>query len=193
VKALALVLVLTGLLLVTACGGGDGADSRAKELYGTYRSTEDRRDAAEKRLRDAFSDIAAAAEQQSRADVLAAADRGRSAAQEIDELLAVELEAADDLSAFKAVAASAHRLRTGLATSRRGLALFVQQLEIALEDPFLDLAVNAGRVEDLARRAATLSTDGELLVRRADRATALALGIEPRVDAVLDATTTSSS
>jgi hypothetical protein len=189
VKVLALVLV--GALALAACGGDD-ADSPAKKLYGTYRSTEDRRNAAEQRLREAFSDLAAAAERQSRGDALAAAERGRSAATEIDAFLTAEIEAAEGLEDFDFLSQSARDLRRGLDTSRRGLALFVQQLEIALEDPFLAVAANAARVDELAGKAASLSTDGELLVRRADRAIAVALGIEPRLDPVLDAPTTTA-
>ena len=185
-----LAFVLVGALVLAACGGGDEGDSRAEKLYHTYRSTEDRRDAAEKRLRDAFSDIAAAAERESRADVVAAAERGRSAAAEIDRLLAVEIGAAEGLEGFASLAESARRLRMGLDTTRRGLALFVRQLEIAVDDPLLAAAANAARVQDLAHDAVSLSTDGELLVRRADRAIALALGLEPRLDPVLDAPTT---
>ncbi len=56
------------------------------------------------------------------------------------------------------------------------------QLEIGALDPFLDDEANADEVSRLARRAADLSSEGEVGIRRADRAIALALGLEPRFD-----------
>lgn len=186
---------LFGVLAVSlaACGGSGSADragagtAASKELYQAYRTTEDERTDAESRLRRAFSDIAGAAERRDRVSTLAAVERGRSAARDIDRLLERELEAARGLGAFEAVQEGAGRLEAGLDQTRRGLALFVRQLEIAALDPFLDSEENALQVNRLAREAANLSVEGEFAIRRADRAIALALGIEPRLDPLLDA------
>jgi hypothetical protein len=178
-------------LVVAACGGGDDG-TRAEALYHDYRAAEDTRDEAEGLLRRAFSDIALAAERRSRDGVAVAAEDGRAAAEEIRRLLGVEIEAARDLEGIERVEVQAGNLRRGLEWTRDGLGLLERQLEIALDDPFLELEANAREVNDLAVRAAGLSRRGELAVRRADRALAIALRLEPRPDILLDrpATTT---
>ena len=180
---------------LSGCGGSGGAADppEGRELYGAYRAAEDRRDDAEGRLRVAFADIAAAAEQGDREGVLAAAERGRDAAADTQELLEEELDAARRLQEIDALERDARRLESGLETTAAGLALFVQELEIAARDPFLEEEENRREVRRLARRGGQLSADGESDVRRADRALAEALGIEPRPDRDLDAPTTTQS
>jgi len=183
-RPLSKLLVL--LLAVAALTGCGGSETSARDLYGTYRSTEDERDGVEARLRRSFSDIALAAGRRDRGATLAAAARGRAAAGEIERLLVVEIAAAHDLGEFEDLQVDAERLERGLGKSRSAVRLLLVQLEIAARDPFLEQAGNAEEVRDLARRATRLSVDGELAIRRADRALAQTLGIEPRVDVLLD-------
>jgi hypothetical protein len=186
-KLLAAALLLAAL---AGCGGGESAE----DLYGTYRSTEDERNQAEQVLRRSFSDIALAAERRDGEGVREAAERGREAAEEIEGLLEREIAAAQDLGDFSGLGGAAGRLERGLERSLEGVRLFLTQLEIADEDPFLENGENAAEVGGLAQEAARLSSEGELAVRRADRALAEALGIEPRPDILLDrpGTTTGS-
>jgi hypothetical protein len=184
IAALAALVALAAALL-TACGGTDH-DSHARSLYNAYRAAEDSRTDAEEELRVAFSDISTAAQAEDRAAVLAAARRGQQAAADIDRLLAVELEAARGLTGIEKVATDAKRLTQGLEQSRDSLALVAKELEIALDDPFL--AHQAKEVHDLAKESTDLAVKGELAVRRADRAIALALGLEPRLDQLFTTT-----
>jgi hypothetical protein len=178
-------LVALAAALVTACGG-TGQDSHARSLYHADRAAEDSRTDAEEELRAAFSDISTAAQAEDRAAVLAAARRGQKAAADIDSLLATELEAARGLAAIEKVSADAKRLTEGLQQSRDSLALVMKELEIALDDPFL--AHRAKEVNDLAKESTDVAVKGELAVRRADRALALALGLEPRLDQLFTTT-----
>jgi hypothetical protein len=175
-----LLVALLALLLVASACGGDGGSAQGEDLYNAYRSAEDQRDQAESTLRQAFSDIGAAAGKEDRAGVIAAAKRGQTAAAQIDDLLATELEAARGLAEIDELAADGKRLAAGLQQTRDSLALVLRELEIALEDPLL--ATNADKVNDLAKRSLDLAVQGELAVRRADRALAVALGLEPRFD-----------
>ena len=59
-------------------------------------------------------------------------------------------------------------------------------LNVALEDPFLEKDGNQEKVGNLALEGTKLAVQGELAVREADRNIALALGLEPRNDEVLD-------
>jgi hypothetical protein len=137
-------------------------------------------------LRKAFSDLDAAADRGDRRAAIAAIDHGRKAATEIDVLLADEIEAAIALRGFGDIAPEARRLETALRTSRSGLRLFLRALVIGKRDPFVDAAENRADVNRLAREAATVSADGEFARRRADRALALAVGIEPTFDVLFD-------
>lgn len=180
-------LLLTALLVLAvaplaACGGS----SSAEELYGDYRSAEDERESAESRLREAFGDIALAAESRDRAGVLAAVEQAQAAVDEIDSLLEDELGAAGALAETADLAVSANRLGRGLRDTQEGLRLIVQELEIAGADPFLDSADNAQEISRLAQQATEFTVRGEGAIRRADRALALALGLEPRIDRSLD-------
>jgi hypothetical protein len=191
-KALRLTIPLLSVILAlvgAGCGTGDG-NERARDLYGAYRSAEDQRDGAEARLRRAFGDIAAAAEIRDRDSSLAAVERGRAAVADIDRLLGRELEAALGLEAFEDVSREATRLGQGIRTTRASLRLFSRELDIAALDPFLGDKANVDEIRRLARRAANLAVTGELEIRRAERAIAVALGLEPRVDRGLDAETT---
>jgi len=140
VRAFALVVAIVAL--VSACGDG-GGDPHAEHLYNAYRTAEDQRTEAESRLRQAFSDISLAASQEDRAGVLAAANRGRDAAAEIDRLFSAELEAANGLSRIETVAAEGKRLAKGIELTRHGLDLEAKELDIALKDPFLATRADA--------------------------------------------------
>jgi hypothetical protein len=187
-KILAVSALLTlALALATAACGGSDHESHAQSLYRAYRAAEDMRDEAEGRLRQAFADISTAAHKEDSDAVLAAAERGQEAAAETDRLLSAELEAANGLAEIDLTAAQAKRLADGLEASRQSLALVVKELEIAVDDPIL--AERADEVNDLAKRSADLAVEGELAIRRADRALALALGLEPRLDQMFTTTT----
>jgi hypothetical protein len=177
-----LVVLALVLGVAVACGGGEG-DTHAQHLYNAYRTAEDQRNQAESDLRQAFTDISLAASKEDRAGVLAAARRGKDAVAEIDRLLAAELEAANGLAAIDSVASTGKQLAQGLEQTKRGLALEAQELDIALADPFL--AERAEEVQRLARRSTEIAVQGELDIRRADRALAIALGIEPRPDQIV--------
>jgi hypothetical protein len=183
---LAVALVPAGLV-ASACGGS-GHEEHARSLYNAYRSAEDSRTDAEEELRLAFADISAAAQKLDREEVLAAAKRGQDAVEKIDDLITAELEAADGLAEIESVAAQAQKLSEGLQLSRNSLALVAKELEIALDDPFLD--TRKKEVDDLAKESADLAVKGELAIRRADRELALALGLEPRIDQAITGTTT---
>jgi hypothetical protein len=184
IAALGALLALM-MLLGTACGGSDH-ESSAEAHYRAYRAAEDRRDEAEARLRRAFAGISAAAQREDRAGVLGAAKRGQQAADDIDALLGAELEAARGLGASAKVGADGQRLAHGLQLTRDSLALVAKELDIALDDPFL--AHRAKEVHDLAKEATDLAVKGELAVRRADQAIAIALGVQPRPDQLFTTT-----
>jgi hypothetical protein len=193
VKAnLAVLLALTAIaagLLASACGSS-GHEEHARSLYNAYRAAEDSRTDAEEELRLAFADISSAAQKLDREGVLAAAKRGQDAVQKIDDLIAAELEAAAGLAEIESTAAHAKKLSEGLELSRQSLALVAKELEIALDDPFLD--TRKQEVDDLAKQSTDLAVKGELAIRRADRELALALGLEPRLDQALTTPTTTT-
>jgi hypothetical protein len=176
-------------LAIAGCGGGgdrDAARDRALDDYRTYRAAEDARTAEEKRLREAVSTIAASANERDRAGVIAAATGGQETAVEIHRLLDVELEAAAGLAAFGPTTANGEGLVAGLRMTRRGLEAVERELEIAQADPFLDDDRNSAEISRLSRQVVILSRAGEFAIRRADRAIALELGLDPRPDAMLD-------
>ena len=174
----ALVLLLAGV--AAACGGASGHEEHARSLYNAYRSAEDARTDAEEELRQAFGDISSAAQKLDQAGVIAAAERGQDAVQKIDDLIAAELEAADGLAEIESTAPHAKQLSDGLQLSRDSLELVAKELDIAIDDPFLD--TRKKELDKLAKQSADLAVKGELAVRRADRALALALGLQPRPD-----------
>ena len=173
----ALAVLLAGG--ASACGSSDH-EEHARSLYNAYRAAEDARTVAEEDLRQAFADISSAASKLDRAGVVAAAQRGQQAVQKIDDLIAAELEAADGLAEIESTSAHAKRLSEGLQLSRDSLALVSRELDIAIDDPFLETTKK--ELDRLAKQSADLAVQGELEVRRADRALALALGLEPRLD-----------
>lgn len=181
------VLALLAVGVVASACGGSSHEDHARSLYNAYRTAEDARTNAEEELRLAFRDISTAAQNRDRAAVVAAAQRGQDAVKEIDRLITAEAEAAQGLQEIASVSAPAKRLADGLTLSRQSLALVAKELEIALDDPFLE---NRKReVDDLAKESTDLVVRGELAIRRADRALALALGLEPRPDRALATTT----
>jgi hypothetical protein len=184
--ALAALATLACGLLATACGSTDH-EAHARSLYNAYRTAEDSRTDAEEELRVAFRDISTAAQAQDREAVLAAAQRGQDAVEEIDDLIAAELEAAQGLAEIDSVSGHAKQLTGGLQVSRSSLALVAKELEIALDDPFLETRKN--ELEDVAKESADLAVKGELAIRRADHALAIALGLEPRPDQMFTTTT----
>jgi hypothetical protein len=183
---LAALAVLLAGLSAGACGSS-GHEEHARSLYNAYRTAEDERTNAEEDLRLAFADISSAAQKLDREEVIAAARRGQDAVAKIDDLLIAELEAAEGLAEIESTAPHAKQLSQGLELSRDSLELVTKELEIALDDPFLDTRKN--ELDDLANRSAELAVKGELEIRRADRGLALALGLEPRLDQMFTTTT----
>ena len=172
--------------LASGCGGDDTERDRARADYRAYRAAEDARTDVEHDLRRAVSSIGAAASERDRDGVIAAATRGQAAADEIHRLLARELDAAAELTSFEPTSGAGMRLAAGLQTTRRGLEAVESELAIAHEDPFLDNEQNVAEIRRLARQVVILSRDGELAIRRADRAIALELGLDPRPDSMLE-------
>jgi hypothetical protein len=179
---------LAALALVLAVGGcgGNGDDEPGRELYREYRAAEDDRHEHETALTQAFRDLAVATERKDRAAALAAVASGEEAADAIEAVLARELQTAGTMRERKELSSEARRLERGLEKSREALGLIRKQLAIAQRDPFLERRGNAREVRSLAGRSADLSIEGELLVRRADRALARAVGVEPRSDPFLE-------
>jgi hypothetical protein len=186
IAALGALVVLAYGLLAAACGSTDH-EAHARSLYNAYRTAEDSRTDAEEELRLAFRDIANAAQAQDRDAVLEAAQRGQDAVDQINDLITAELEAAQGLQEIDSVSAHAKQLSDGLLLSRSSLALVGEELAIALDDPFLE--TRKKEIDDLATESADLAVKGELAIRRADRALALALGLKPRLDQMFTTTT----
>ena len=185
IAALGALVVLACGLLAAACGSTDH-EAHARSLYNAYRTAEDARTDAEEELRLAFRDISNAAQAQDRDAVLEAAQRGQDAVEQIDDLVAAELEAAQGLSEIDSVSAHGKQLSEGLRLTRSGLALIARELTIALDDPLLE--TRKKEIDDLATESADLAGKGELAIRRADRALALALGLKPRLDQMFTTT-----
>jgi hypothetical protein len=180
---LAVVLVAA---LASGCGDDDAERDQARADYRAYRVAEDARTDAEHDLRRAVSAIGAAASERDREGVIAAATRGQAAADEIHRLLERELEAAAGLASFEPISGAGRRLAAGLHTTRRGLEAVESELAIAHKDPFLDDEQNVAEIRRLARQVVILSRDGELAIRRGDRAIAIELGLDPRPDSMLE-------
>jgi hypothetical protein len=94
--------------------------------------------------------------------------------------------AAQGLEEIDSVSAHAKQLSDGLRLTSSGLALIAKELTIALDDPFLE--TRKKEIDDLATESADLAGKGELAIRRADRALALALGLKPRLDQMFTTT-----
>ena len=183
---LAIVALAIGLS-ATACSKSE-SPSHARSLYNAYRVAEDERTNAEEELRLAFTDISEAAQSQDREAVLAAAMRGQKAVAKIDALLSAELEAAHGLAGIDSVATPAKQLTDGLEETRNSLALVGQELQIAIDDPFLE--TRRKEVNELAKQSTDMAVKAELAIRRADHAIATALGVEPRPDSLFTGTAT---
>ena len=183
---LAIVALAIGLS-ATACSKSE-SPSHARSLYNAYRAAEDARTDAEEELRLAFTGISEAAQNHDREAVLAAAMRGQKAVAKIDALLTAELEAAHGLAGIDSVAAPAKQLSAGLGQTRNSLALVGEELQIALDDPFLE--TRRKEVNELAKQSTDMAVKAELAIRRADHAIATALGVETRPDSLFTGTAT---
>jgi hypothetical protein len=185
-----IAVLLLAALAVLAVAAACATDPAGTGDYQTYRQLEDARNTAENDLRQAFADINDAAVAKDRDGVSAAANDGLEAVDAIDAALVAEIDAARELQQVEKLAAEARKMEQGLLDSRSSLDYFRQQLQIALEDPFLETKGNVEKVGELAKTGADLAVKGELAVRKADREIAEALGLEPRRDQVLDNPTT---
>ena len=150
IAAFAAIAALASGLLGTACGSTDH-EAHARSLYNAYRTAEDSRTDAEEELRLAFRDISNAAQAQDRDAVLEAAQRGQDAVEQIDDLIAAELEAAQGLSEIESVSTHGKQLSGGLRLTRSSLALIAKELTIALDDPFLETREKG--IDDLAKES----------------------------------------
>ncbi len=168
-----------------ACGGGDPQE-RARAHYEDYRVAERERSEAEAELRKSFGEIARGAAARDRVGVSAAAEHGRRTASQIRTLLDAEIEAAVAIAAYEPAAEHARALEAALRRSGAGLEAIEEQLAIALRDPFLDEPGNERRVSELSARSLDHSVPAAFARRRAARAVALALDVEPPFDVMFD-------
>lgn len=179
--------VVAPIALLAACGGSSSADEeRARANFRVYAKAEAQRDDAEATLNRAFREISSSAGARDRAGVMAAVDRGEDAVQTIYSALAVQLEAAEALAGYGPTRAHGERLRDTLRRSRTGAELVSQQLAIARRDPFLDGDANLREIRRLSSESVRVSIPAALARRRAVRAIALKLGVEPPADVMLD-------
>jgi hypothetical protein len=176
--------------LLSACGGSE-AEERAKGSFGVYRTAEAARADAESALDRVFRDISGAAGARDRAGVMAAVGRGKQALADIYASLEIEIDAAEALARYRPTRREGTRLRDALRRSRDGAKLVDRQLDIASRDPFLDLDVNAREVSRLSTESIRVSVPAAFARRRAVRAIALTLGVEPPVDVIFDGPKTS--
>jgi len=180
-------LVLAAAALVAGCGGGSSADqNNAKANFRIYAKAEGHRDDAETALNRAFREISSAAGARDRARAMAAVDRGEEAVQTIYSTLAVEIEAANALAGYDAIQGHSAHLRGALQRTRTGTELIQQQLAIARRDPFLDDDGNLNEIGRLSSESVKVAAPAALARRRAVRAIALELGVEPPVDVMFD-------
>jgi hypothetical protein len=188
-------LLLGAAALLAACGGSSSeGEQRAKASFGVYRKAEDQRKDAESALNHAFRDISKAANARDRVSALAAVDRGKEAISTVYSTLAVELDAADAIAAYEPTREHGERLRHALRRTREGASLIDRQLDIARRDPFLDDAANLDEIRRLSSQSVKVSAPAAFERRRAVRAIALKLGVEPPFDVLFDSpkpTTTS--
>jgi len=181
-----LAAALLGAAALLAGCGGSTAEERAKDSFGVYREAQGTRTGAENVLGGVFHDISAAAGARDRAGVMAAVTRGKQALANIYSSLKVEIGAAEALAAYEPTRTDGVRLRGALRRSRAGARLVDRQLEIAARDPFLDAGVNAREVSRLSSESTRVSVPAEFTRRRAVRAIALTLGVEPPIDVIFD-------
>jgi len=180
-------VLLTVAALLAACRGSSSAEQdRAKANFGVYTKAEAQRDDAEAALNRAFREISNGAGARDRAGVMAAVGRGEDAVQTIYSTLAVELEATNALAGYDPTHEHSARLRDALQRTRTGAELIQQQLTIARRDPFLDDDANLREIQRLSSESVRVSVPAALARRRAVRAIALQLGVEPPVDVMFD-------
>ena len=181
------VVLLAVAALLTACGGSSSeGEESAKANFGIYRKAEEQRKDAESALNRAFRDISTAANARDRVSVMAAVDRGQAAMSTIYSTLAVELEAADALAGYEPTREHGERLHDALGRTREGAVLIDRQLDIAQRDPFLDEAENLEEIRRLSAESVKVSAPAAFARRRAVRAIALRLDVEPPFDVLFD-------
>lgn len=185
--------VLAAVAVLGAACGGSSAEGEAKERFGDYRQAEEARSEAENALGQVFRDISRAAGERDQAGVLAAVGRGKQALATISESLEIEIAAAEELASYDPTREDGRRLERALRQSRAGVRLVDSQLGIAGRDPFLDDAANAREISRLSSESIRISVPAALTRRRAVRAIAIILGVEPPVDVIFDAPQTSPS
>jgi hypothetical protein len=173
-------------MLGAACGGAS-REERAKEHFGEYRQAEEARSEAESVLGQVFRDISRAAGERDRAGVLAAVGLGEEALATIERTLATEIAAARALEDYEPTREDGRRLAEALRQTRAGARIVGDQLHIAARDPFLDAAENAAAISRLSAHSTRVSVPAALARRRAVRAIALTLGVDPPVDVMYDA------
>lgn len=180
-------VLLAAAALVAGCGASSSEDeARAKASFRIYRKAEDQRKDAESALNQAFRDISSAANARDRVSAIAAVDRGKEAMSTIYSTLAVELEAADSIAGYPPTHEHGERLRRALRGTRESATLIDRQLDIAQRDPFLDDAANLEEIRRLSSRSVKVSAPAAFARRRAVRAIALKLGVEPPFDVLFD-------
>jgi hypothetical protein len=185
-RALAAAVLAVLAALAGACGG-TSAEEQARQSFGDYRQAEATRSEAEDELGRVFRDISRAAGERDRAGVLAAVGHGEEALATIYEALALEIAAAEALEGYEPTRVQGRQLKEALRQSRGGARLVDSQLEIASRDPFLDAAENAREIGRLSTESTRVSVPAAFARRRAVRAIALELGVEPPVDVMFDA------
>jgi hypothetical protein len=178
---LALLAALAG-----ACGGAS-AEEQARQSFGDYRQADESRSEAEDALGRVFREISRAAGERDRAGVLAAVGHGKEALATIYDSLALEISAAEALEGYEPTRKHGRRLKEALRRTRAGARLVGSQLEIASRDPFLDESENAREISRLSMKSTRVSVPAAFARRRAVRAIAVTLGVEPPVDVIFDA------
>jgi hypothetical protein len=184
-KLAALLLAVAALL--AACGGSGSAEKEdAKANFRVYGRAESQRDEAEAALNRAFREISSAARVHDRAGVMAAVGRGEEAVSTIDTALAVQIEAATALAGYGPTQEHGGRLRDALRRTKTGTELIDRQLAIARRDPFLDDDANLREIQRLSSESVGVAVPAALARRRAVRAIAEQLGVEPPLDVMFD-------
>jgi hypothetical protein len=185
-RALAAVVLAVLAGLAGACGAAS-AKEQARQSFGDYQQAEETRSEAENALGRVFRDISRAAGGRDRAGALVAVGHGKEALATIYEALALEIATAEALEGYEPTRVQARRLEEALRRSRAGARLVESQLEIASRDPFLDAAENAREISRLSTESTRVSVPAAFARRRAVRAIALELGVEPPFDFMFDA------
>ena len=180
-------VLLAAAALLAACGGSSSeGEEQAKSNFGIYRQAEEQRNDAESVLNQAFRDISKAANAGDRVSAMAAVSRGQEAMSTIYSTLAVEIEAAGEIAGYEPTREHGERLRRALRGIREGASLIDRQLDIAQRDPFLDDAANLEEIRRLSSQSVKVSAPAAFERRRAVRAIALKLGVEPPFDVLFD-------